>query len=90
MTDATLTPGGLALDADGNLAALPRDLVCKLNHQLGEALALLDAAEEACPDADKADDDPDSYHNAETRTTALIRVAAREVRDVMNRTEPYF
>ena len=53
MADApTLTPGGLARDANGKPADMPRDLAGSLNGDLMDVAALIHAAKHLADDND--------------------------------------
>ena len=83
---ARIAPGGLAVDAAGNLAEMPSDLTHKLNDELLDVVTLIYAAREQS--RGRLDDD-DTMTSPSSRTAALLQMAEAKVRAVVMEMSPY-
>ncbi len=84
----TISPGGLALNADGSLANLSHELAHAINASLLHVVALLQCGRLEIP-LDGGDRDDDALHDGASRATALVSVAEEKVREVLRVLSPY-
>lgn len=90
MADASTTPSGLARDAAGNLADMPRDMVHSISHELFNVLTLLRSTmHEVEAIGTERDEDPDGLTSADGRATSLLGMAGDKVRAMLDIINPY-
>jgi hypothetical protein len=84
MAKPTLTPGGMAMDAQGNPADMPRAMAHKINGKLIAVAAMLDAALMLCP-SHGANGDEDGIHDDSSRLVSLVHNASKKVRKIIRK-----
>lgn len=90
MAEPTTTPGGMAVDAAGDPADMPRDMVHGVSDELHNVLTLLHSAlREVCAIGSEGDADPDNLTDASARAVALLHMGADKVRAMQKRISPY-
>jgi hypothetical protein len=90
MADATTTPGGLAKDAAGNLADMPRDMAHSISHDLFDVLTLLRSTmHEVEAIGTERDADPHGLTSADSRAASLLCMAGDKVRGMLASISPY-
>jgi hypothetical protein len=87
MAEISVTPGGLAVDAEGKPADMPRELVHSLNSQLFDVLTLLYVAREEVPEGGEKDDDDLTCQSG--RAVSLIHMAEEKARAAIMTISPY-
>ena len=89
-TELTISSGGLAFNAAGTLADMPRDLAHEINGDLLHVLALIHCCRNEIPEsAEEAAYDDDELHDASSRAIVLSAIAEEKIRKVIRSMSPY-
>ncbi len=83
----SITPGGLAVDAAGNLADMPRDMVHSISGELLDVLTLLRCAEQEVEEIG-SEGNADGLTSADSRTISLLTMTSDKVRNMLVKIRP--
>lgn len=90
MADAITTPGGMAIDAAGKPADMPRDMAFGISRELFDMLTLLRSTmHEVEAIGTGRDADPYGLTSADSRAVSLIGMASDKVRAMLDKISPY-
>ena len=86
----TISEGGLARDANGNVADMPSELVSVLSEELLNIVGFLHALKrEAKTGFDDMADDDDTLTSSSSRANTLVYLIDGKVREILDGISPY-